>query len=509
MNVKSGVIMALGAVSLALAGCSKIGPISQPAAKSGTADFSRYVAMGTSVSAGFESGGLVVHHQTHGFAYLFAQQAGTPNFTIPSVSADGIPPLLQVVSLSPLIISNVGRTVGAPTNFAQPYAYSDMGIPGAFLIDASDSSNYDVAGGGAGIHPDITMFNIIQRNRGNITDQVASLNPTFVSFEYGGNDALGPASLGGTIPPNDPTVFAFLLDQTLTEIQTKCPNAKLAIFTCPDVTSLPYFTTFPPVVLGPDGNPVLIGGAPIPLIGTEGGAPATGAPLGLSDLVLLSAGDSLAIGTGFPVGTFSYLTGAPGNGRPLPNSMVLSSLETIATSATIDAYNTAIATEASTRGFALVDLHALLEQGATTGFSYQGSIYTSAYVTGGLFSLDGVHPTDLSYGIICNAMIDAVDRTFGSSIPHVSLAQAATSTSSRVRPTNGRKLLPYVQHADQVYAPMFQWQRLRTTQGAQLPTHGLTSSPRLAPSRQAASPRQALSPHPPVSLLKAGSPLRR
>jgi lysophospholipase L1-like esterase len=352
------------------------------------------------------------------------------------------------------------------------------------------------------------MFNIIQRNRGNIDDQVASLNPTFVSFEYGGNDALGPASLGGTIPPFDPATFAGLLDLTLQDLQAKCPNAKFAIFTVPGVVSLPYFTTFPPVALNANGDPLIIGGAPVPLIGTEGGAPATGAPLGLSDLVLLSAGDSLAIGTGFPVGTFSYLTGAPGNGRPLPNSMVLSSIETIATSSTIDAYNTAIATEASTRGFALVDLHGLLEQGATSGFAYQGSIYTSQYVTGGLFSLDGVHPTDLSYGIICNAMIDAVDRTFGSSIPHVNLSQAATATSSRAHQAGGRKLLPYIQNAERVYGPIFRWQELRALKGGQFPMPRLTATRPPTTLRQLAPARPSTSPRHSVSLLKEGSPLR-
>jgi hypothetical protein len=35
--------------------CSKIDAIDRPAARSGTADFTTYVAMGTSISAGFES----------------------------------------------------------------------------------------------------------------------------------------------------------------------------------------------------------------------------------------------------------------------------------------------------------------------------------------------------------------------------------------------------------------------------------------------------------------------
>lgn len=447
MNSTQRLVLALGAASLALAGCSKIGALTAPPVKSGTANFSTFAAMGTSLSAGQESAGLVVTHQTHGFTYLFAQQVGA-TYTIPSMSADGIPPLLQLVSLNPLIISNQGRTLGAPTNIAQPSAYNDMGVPGALLADATDSTLYDSP---SAEHPDVTMFNLIQRNRGNLDDQVASLNPTFISFEYGANEVLGPATLGGVIPPMDAATYAGLLDLTLTDLHAKCPNAKIAICNIPDVVDVPFITTFPPVVLDASGNPVLIGGVPIPLIGSESGSPA---PLGLGDYVLLSAADSMAIGTGFPIGTFSYVSGAPGNGRPLTNDEVLSSVEATAISATVDGYNNAIALEAENRGLAVVDFHSLLMQAATTGIKIQGTAYTNEYITGGFFSLDGVHPTDLGYGVLCNAMIDAVDRTFGSDIQHVNLATAASASSSRARPTMNRRLLPDIIGSSKMLAPI-------------------------------------------------------
>jgi hypothetical protein len=164
------------------------------------------------------------------------------------------------------------------------------------------------------------------------------------------------------------------------------------------------------------------------------------------DHVLLGAADSMAIGCGFPIGTFSYLTGAPGNGRPLLDSQVLSTTEAASIQATVDAYNAAIDTVATIRGAALVDLNALLVQASTTGYSYRGTTYTNAFVTGGLFSLDGVHPTDLADGIICNAMIDAVNAKFGASIGHVNLSDAASGSSSAMRPWTGdRRVLPWIQ----------------------------------------------------------------
>ena len=454
MNSTQRVLLALAAASVALAGCSKIGPITQPAVKGGSANFGTFVAMGTSLSAGFESGGLVDRHQVQSFPYLFAKQAGSP-FTIPSIDNDGIPQLLQLVSINPLVISNAGRVLGNPTNIAQPFAYSNMAIPGALLFDVGDSSYY---GAGNPIGRPTTFFDIIQRHRGLILTQVASLSPSFISFEYGANEVLGPATEGGTIPVLPSASYAVLLDGTLTALQGLCPNAHIAITNVPDVTTIPFVTTFPPVVLDASGSPVLFGGLPIPLIGSEGGVVG---PLGLGDYVLLTAADSMAIGCGFPTNTFSYVSGAPGNGRPLLDSEVLSSVEATAISATVDGYNSAIATEAATRGMVVVDLHGLLLQAATTGVTYKGSLYTSDFVTGGLFSLDGVHPTDLAHGIVCNMMINEVNQTFGSNIPPVNLTQSATGSASRARPTRTRRMLPDIQGSSRMFSTVFPWRLSR------------------------------------------------
>src|SRR5262249_19862117 len=157
-----------------LAGCGEIQPINAPAAGSGSANFSTYAAMGTSITAGWQSGGLVVHHQMHSYAALFAQQAGAGAFTAPWVSADGIPPLLRIVSLSPLIVSNVGRTLGAPTNAGQLTAYNNMGIAGALLFDATDSTYYY-----GGLPRSDVPFQLTVRHRGTILSEVATLAPTF------------------------------------------------------------------------------------------------------------------------------------------------------------------------------------------------------------------------------------------------------------------------------------------------------------------------------------------
>ncbi len=432
MNRKTRLYAAVALVALFVAGvtgsCSKIKPITAPAAGGGNASFSLYVAMGTSIGAGYESDGLVYRHQLHAYPALFARQVGSA-FTYPAISDSGITftaqgpkALLQLVSLiGPVIVR--GTHPGEPTNFDQANPYTNMSVPGALLANAADSTLYP-------LNPFFAQ--VVQRGRGTILQQIVSLNPTFVSFEYGANEVLGPATEGSGTPRVDAPTFGFLLRATLDALQAQLPNAKLAIFNVPDVTTIPFVTTIKPYLVNPQD------GSHIPLIGPDG-------PLSESDFVLLPAGALLAAGTGVPIP-------AGGNGNPLPDAVVLSATEANNLKLTMAAYNDSIQTQAAARGMALVDLHELLMTASTRGIRIGAVTYSSAFLTGGLFSLDGVHPTDLGHGLIANIMIDAVNAQFGASVPHVNLSDAASNSASRLQPSReeGGPSWPQVEGLDNV-----------------------------------------------------------
>src|SRR5687768_11865429 len=95
-------IAALGAFAVA-AGCSSLDPIERPAPVTGTADFSNYVAVGTSISLGIESGSLNVTGQGYSFPSLIAQATnvdGGAGFVQPLVALAGIPPVLELVGFT-------------------------------------------------------------------------------------------------------------------------------------------------------------------------------------------------------------------------------------------------------------------------------------------------------------------------------------------------------------------------------------------------------------------------
>ena len=61
------------------------------------------------------------------------------------------------------------------------------------------------------------------------------------------------------------------------------------------------------------------------------------------------------------------------------------------------------------------------ELGNASGIQYNGVKYTASFVTGGAFSLDGVHPNGRGYALIANTFIDAINKTYGSTLPWVDI----------------------------------------------------------------------------------------
>jgi lysophospholipase L1-like esterase len=362
----------------------------------GSANFTTYVAVGDSLTAAFTSGGLVQTSQVNSYPALIYRQATgrTTGFEQPLVSAPGIPALLQLRSLAPLSIGQASGT-GSPLNLTLQRPYNNLAVPGADVHDVL----FTVSGG---------LNDLILRGLGTQLQQALVQRPTFVTLWIGNNDALA-AALAGIV--NDSTLtplnsFTDEYRQIVTAISGS--GARMAIANIPNVTAIPYVNTVPTVVVNPTTNqPVRINGNLVPLIGPNG-------PLGSGDRVLLPAAAELAQGRGIP-------TALGGSGLPLSDSVVLSASEIDTINTRVAAFNAVIRAEATRVGAAFVDMNAFLNRASTTGIPVGGMTFTSAFLTGGLFSLDGVHPTAFGYAYIANAFIAAINDQFGGEIPPVDL----------------------------------------------------------------------------------------
>ncbi len=385
--------------------------VPQPAAAvdTGSASFTRYVALGDSLTAGYCSGGLVRNCQLGSYPALLAAQVGASDFQQPLVSSPGLsgqsvcqPPspiapcgVLKLVSLAgpaPTILPVPGQ--GHPDNLTLPRPYNNMAVPGANVHDVLVTKS-------GGFH------DLILRGQGfTQLEQGLSLSPTFVTLWIGNNDALGAAT-NGTDTLLTPAA-QFDAEYRAIAAAIASTGAKMAVANVPDVTSIPFVTTVSRFVPNPQtGQPLVINGQMIPLIGPNG-------PLQAGDFVLLSAASEIGAGHGIPASI-------GGSGIPLSDSVVLSAGEAANIRARVAQYNATISAVANERGAALVDANAALLGLAQHGIGFGGIIYTSAFLSGGTFSYDGVHPSAFGYAYVTNLFIDAINAKFGAHIPPVDL----------------------------------------------------------------------------------------
>ena len=68
----------------------------------------------------------------------------------------------------------------------------------------------------------------------------------------------------------------------------------------------------------------------------------------------------------------------------------------------------------------VVDMNAIFANLINNGYNIPGSSQlTNAYISGGFFSLDGIHPNSKGYGVITNEIIKVINAKFGADIPFV------------------------------------------------------------------------------------------
>jgi len=288
--------------------------------------------------------------------------------------------------------------------------------------------------------------------------------PSFFSLWVGINDVLGYALTGGDgsdpiTPVNGPPGVGFnqsygALISTLT-----ASGAGGVVANIPDVTIIPHFTTVP-------YNPVPLDAATAAAVNQayapyNGGIQAALAALevtglftpeeaaariisfeeGETNAVVIedeSLTDLGAINPAFdglpkirqataedlivlPASNFIGTLADPNNplsvngvAIPLSDKWVLIPSEQEEISEAIMNFNAAIVGTASAAGLALVDANTLYAQLSNGGITSGNFTLTSNLVTGGAFSLDGVHPTARGYALIANDFMKAIDATYGS-----------------------------------------------------------------------------------------------
>ncbi len=254
----------------------------------GDADFSNYVALGNSLTAGFSDGALFVDGQTASTPNMLAtafKEVGGGDFSIPfmadnlgGASLGGTPVFGNRLILSfasgsptPVPVEGTGSTDIAAT-LAGPF--NNMGVPGAKSYHLVAPGYGNVQGVVPGLaNPYFVRF--ASDPNATILEDALSQSPSFFSLWIGNNDILSYATSGGagvdqtgnldasTYGGNDitdPDLFQTIYTNLLGGLTTG--GAKGVVVNLPDVTSIPFFTTVPhnPVPLD-EATATLLNGA--------------------------------------------------------------------------------------------------------------------------------------------------------------------------------------------------------------------------------------------------------
>ncbi len=422
------------AATLGMTACKNndVDPNAGVVASKGTADFSRYVAVGNSLTAGFADNGLYRSGQLNSYPNILAGQFRTvsggdfvqPLFSVDSANGSGYLKLIAVPTLATLATSIVpvapGAARGGLTAGGSPLlrkftgVNQNLGVPGIRMADIQTPGYGSVAGNQ---YFERLLGNPLKTYLSYVTDNVASA--TFFSCWMGNNDALLYAASGGVTPITDATTFQTNYNALITVLTAN--SRKGVVIGVPNVTTAPLFTTVTlPLLLATvnagvqKANP----GAPvIPALVIQGknGIRATQA----GDLLLLSAYSAGAYNTigSTAVGTKNGPYGLSAT-NPLPTQLVLDADEVTAVNTAIGGFNTTMKAQADAKGLAYVDPNAVLDQ-AAKGFTQNGVTYSSAFVSGGVFGLDGVHLTPAGYALIANEIIRNINAKYSATIPSV------------------------------------------------------------------------------------------
>jgi GDSL-like Lipase/Acylhydrolase len=374
----------------------------------GKGDLSRLVVVGDSISAGVQNFSLLDTQQPNGYAALIAAQAGVP-MTLPLVPSPGAPNVLQLISIGPppTIQPASGTLPSIPRDnpTAQP---TNLSVPGitvqqALTLTPSLTANPgDPVQGWANIVLGFPTPFAVPGTAQTQIEQAVGLKPTTVIVWLGNNDVLIPLLFGGT-PTQVPTFAEAYLNVLLALSQT---NARLVVANIPNITGLPYLT--PVATLAREI------GLPLSEVTSELG-------VGPGDY-LRPAGVTFAeqILKGAPGPISNYMCSAePFSTAPIP--CVLTASEASTFQETVNAYNLTITLEATLFGATQVDIYSLVEGIYQNGYQSGGYCLNASFL-GGLFSLDGVHPTNTGYAIIANTFIQQMNNTMGTGIPLVSVA---------------------------------------------------------------------------------------
>jgi len=407
----------VGAFTMLLGACSAdhpaspVSPLSPTAASANKSEgrgvFQRYVAIGTSVSMGWQSDGVIAATQATSWPAQLAAMADR-DLSQPYIAGTGcrsplIAPLATFLRLS-------GESAAAPpvTLSCSPLRadvtlpVSNVSIVAALTSDALFTTPTNVS------DPETApLYSRVLQPTATQVSTMMALNPKLVSIELGSEEVLGARS-GIVIPGVSIVPFQVwkpLYDAVLDSVQ-KVTKMAVLVGLIDDAANFPAFRT---------GDELWNDRLEFAALNVAVSPDCTGSP----NLLFVPIRVALAVLTGAQRATqhLGPTTLSCAAGGPTDPDLVLTPTELAALNMQIHAMSAHIRSEATRRGFAYFDLGALYDRpGLKAPFSVI-AMMTTATPYGPLISLDGVHPSAGGAAVLAHAAAVAINATYRLGLP--------------------------------------------------------------------------------------------
>ncbi|MDB5106427.1 MAG: GDSL-like Lipase/Acylhydrolase [Fibrobacteres bacterium] len=370
-----------------------------------------YVAVGNSLTAGFQSGGLRADWQQASYPALLARQIGVPDFQLPLLDSPGVGrKKIAGMTTIPLFLDSTGITTKLldkpvaqiASNGRLDRPYNNLAVPGATTRDfiyAYDSTSSESGNNG--------YFNIVLRgglfNNTSMLRQAIKLQPTLMTMWIGNNDILGgiidgDVREGVTVTPI--AVYTDLMDRALDTLLRET-SAHIFLANIPSIITIPYVTAVPKYIFDPKTF--------LPAIDTNVRFLTEEANV---KYVLLPALGEIAKKNGIP-------KALGGTDSVLAANLTLTEAEAATADKLTVGYNAYLAAKvnANPDRLTLLDVNALLtglNNGAVPGLSSKFALFDPLHSA---FSLDGIHPNSKGYKEVANYFLSVINKTLGTSYP--------------------------------------------------------------------------------------------
>jgi lysophospholipase L1-like esterase len=376
---------------VALAACDSEKIVLPAATPLNTGLFKSYVAIGNSITAGFQSGGILDSTQQESFAALLAHAAGT-RYAYPALLAPGCPPPLVNFQTGARLLNGSATTCLGRDPSKVNAILNNVAVPGAAVADltAFTTSNSNA----------LTTFILGGKTQ---VQKALDAAPTFVTVEIGNNDVLPAALTGVPVPtpglsPGITPVDSFTIQyaraiNALTSARPKLKGVLLGVF---NVTLIGALFPIDSVINDPVIN-FEVNAAAGHTITYAPNCVNSGALLSIEVLPLIRSGAVPPV-----IGC--------GNTDPFTLNQAKIGLFV----GTIQAYNAYIHKKADSVGFAFMDPNPLLVQlRAVDSIPAVPNFASATRPFGSFITLDGIHPSAAAHQLIAAAMMAKIDTVYG------------------------------------------------------------------------------------------------